>query len=64
MLATIIISCIIGICAIAAIIFIVRQKIKNKGKCSGCGGPCYGCRYSCPSRPAENKDEKDKENKN
>ena len=43
MIATIIILCVVGACAVAAIVFIVRRKIKNKGKCSGCGGACYGC---------------------
>lgn len=42
-IATIIILCVVGACAVAAIVFIVRRKIKNKGKCSGCGGACYGC---------------------
>lgn len=43
MIATIIILCVVGACAVAAIVFIVRSKIKNKGKCSGCSGACYGC---------------------
>lgn len=43
MIATIIILCVVGACAVAAIAFIVRRKIKNKAKCSGCSGACYGC---------------------
>ena len=50
MLATIIISCIIGACAIAAAAYIIVNKIKNKGKCGGCSGQCSGCASSCPSR--------------
>ncbi len=50
MVATIIICCIVGICAICAVIFIIKNKIKNRGKCSGCGGHCYGCPLS--SRPS------------
>lgn len=49
MVATIIICCIVGICAICAVIFIIKNKIKNKGKCSGCGGHCYGCPLSSRS---------------
>ena len=40
---TILLSCIIAICAVLAVVYIVRRKIKNKGKCSDCSGHCYGC---------------------
>lgn len=52
MIATIIISCIIGACAVAAAVYIIRRKIKNKGKCSGCDGHCYGC-TACTSHSKE-----------
>ena len=54
MIATIIICCIVGFCAICAVVFIIKNKIKNRGKCSGCGGRCYGCPLS--SRPSHRKD--------
>ncbi len=54
MIATIIICCIVGICAICAVVFIIKYKIKNRGKCSSCGGHCYGCPLS--SRPSHRKD--------
>ena len=57
MIATIIISCAVGVCAVLAAAYVIRKKIKNKGKCSGCDGHCYGC-PSCPSRPGDDKKEK------
>ncbi len=57
MIATIIISCAVGVCAVLAAAYVIRKKIKNKGKCSGCDGHCYGC-PSCPSRPDGDKKEK------
>ena len=40
---TITLSCIIAICAVLAVAYIVRKKIKNRGKCSDCNGHCCGC---------------------
>ena len=43
MIPTIVISCIVGVCAVLAAVYLIRRKIKNKGKCAGCDGHCYGC---------------------
>lgn len=56
---TILLSCIIAICAVLAVVYIVRRKIKNKGKCSDCSGHCYGC-TACAykkEQPPHNKSE-------
>ena len=56
---TILLSCIIAICAVLAVVYIVRRKIKNKGKCSDCSGHCYGC-TACTyakEQPPHNKSE-------
>ena len=53
MVATIIISCIVGACAIAAAVYLIVRKVKNKGRCGGCGGQCGGCAAACPAHDAD-----------